>query len=62
MAEIKIDYRKCTGCGICASVCPVEMYEIANGKPKIKAKPESCVLCRACENTCPAEAITVEEI
>lgn len=61
MAEIKIDFSKCTGCGVCASICPVGVYDIIDGKSSL-VTPTECVVCRACENTCPEEAVTVEEI
>lgn len=60
MAEIKIDFSKCTGCGVCASICPVGVYEIMDEK-SVPANPDDCVVCRACENMCPEEAVTVEE-
>lgn len=60
-AEITVVLEKCTGCGVCANVCPVGVYEIKEGKSVAK-KPKDCVVCRACENTCPTEAITVEEV
>ncbi|MFH1788789.1 MAG: 4Fe-4S dicluster domain-containing protein [Candidatus Altiarchaeota archaeon] len=61
MAEIKIILEKCTGCGVCASICPVGVYEIKDGK-SVPVNAGECVVCRACENMCPEEAISVEEV
>lgn len=47
--------EKCTGCGICARICPVDNIKMTYGK-----KPEwqhKCEQCLACINWCPEEAI-----
>lgn len=46
--------EKCTGCAICASVCPVENIEMVEGKPRWK---HSCQQCMACLQWCPEESI-----
>jgi NAD-dependent dihydropyrimidine dehydrogenase PreA subunit len=55
-----IDYKKCTSCGTCVSVCPVQVFE-KKGKKVVVAKPDECIGCRACEAQCPAQAIVVED-
>jgi NAD-dependent dihydropyrimidine dehydrogenase PreA subunit len=45
----------CTGCGTCASVCPVEAINEADGKFAIDG--DTCVDCGACAGECPVEAI-----
>jgi len=45
---------KCTNCGICLKVCPVENIEIINKKPSWK---QHCEQCMACLHWCPNEAI-----
>lgn len=44
----------CTGCGTCASVCPVGNIDIADGKPVWR---HHCQTCYACYQWCPNEAI-----
>jgi len=44
----------CTGCGICARVCPAGNIEIVEGRP---AWQNHCENCLACVNWCPADAI-----
>jgi NAD-dependent dihydropyrimidine dehydrogenase PreA subunit len=55
-----VDKEKCTGCGTCKEVCPVNVFEIENGKSVVK-RPQDCIQCRACEASCPAKAIVVKE-
>lgn len=55
-----VDKEKCTGCGTCKDVCPVDVFEIEGGKAVVK-KPDECIQCRACEASCPAKAIVVKE-
>ena len=53
---ITIDYDKCTGSGECVIACPVEIFEVTDGKAIAKNVGE-CIECCACTNACPNEAI-----
>ena len=44
----------CTGCGICARVCPASNIELVEGRPVWRNRCENCI---ACFNWCPANAI-----
>jgi len=46
--------KKCTGCGICSSVCPVDNILMGSGKPEWQHRCENCL---ACINFCPENAI-----
>ena len=46
---------KCSGCGLCETLCPREVIERVNKKPTW-IKPE-CELCLACLHRCPVSAI-----
>ncbi len=46
--------EKCTGCGVCRKICPVENIELLGGKPQWMG---SCEQCMACIQWCPEEAI-----
>ena len=46
---------KCTGCGDCVKVCPVEAIKLKDGKAVIDAG--ECIECDACIDECPTEAI-----
>ena len=54
--KITIDYDKCTGASECVTACPVEIFEVKDGKAVCK-NVEECIECCACVNACPKEAI-----
>jgi len=53
---VKVDNRKCTGCGACVEVCPVNTIKIENEKAIIN---DECVECGVCVNECPNEALAL---
>ena len=55
-----VDEEKCIGCGECVDVCPVEVYEIQNGK-SVAVNAEECMGCESCVEVCEQDAITIEE-
>lgn len=46
--------QSCTGCGLCAKICPVGNIEMKDDRPVWDGK---CELCYGCINWCPATAI-----
>lgn len=51
------DSEKCTGCGQCATICPVEAVQISDGPPLIDT--QWCIGCGVCAGVCPAEAVVL---
>jgi len=60
--QIKVNQKKCTGCGICPQECPKggQIWSIDRKTNKAKASNlEFCHLCTICAAKCPTEAIQV---
>ncbi len=57
---VTVDVDKCVGCGECVDVCPVEVYELQDGKA-VAVHEEECLGCESCVEVCEADAITIEE-
>lgn len=51
--SIDVD-EKCTGCGTCLLVCPVNNIKIVNKKPEFQHR---CEICFACDEWCPTNSI-----
>ncbi len=54
--KITIEYNNCTGSGECVIACPVEIFEVKDGKAICNNIGE-CIECCACLNACPNNAI-----
>ena len=46
----------CTGCGLCAKMCPPQSLKIENSKPKFDLP--NCIRCYCCQEHCPNGAIS----
>ncbi|MCM8797761.1 MAG: 4Fe-4S binding protein [Candidatus Omnitrophica bacterium] len=57
---IKIDEKKCTGCGLCIPNCPEGALQIIDGKARL-ISDLFCDGLGACIGHCPQGAITIEE-
>jgi len=51
---VKIDSGKCTGCGACAEICPVDSITVGD---KATVDEDTCLDCGTCVDECPTEAI-----
>ncbi|MDG6228513.1 MAG: 4Fe-4S binding protein [Candidatus Thermoplasmatota archaeon] len=54
--KIVIDYEKCTGAGECVTACPVDIFELIEGKA-VANNVSECIECCACVSACPNDAI-----
>jgi heterodisulfide reductase subunit A len=56
-----VDKELCSGCKICASLCPYNAIEMEenNGKPVAKVLEALCKGCGVCGSSCPTKAITM---
>jgi NAD-dependent dihydropyrimidine dehydrogenase PreA subunit len=53
---VEIDLDLCIGAAECIDVCPVEVYDLVDGKVVAENIGE-CTDCLACEGVCPTNAI-----
>ncbi len=53
--QVIINQQKCTGCGVCAAICPYRIISMQDGIAKHSG--EICFLCDHCRAVCPQEAI-----
>jgi ferredoxin-type protein NapH len=49
------DDKKCTKCGICKRVCPMNNEEVYNEKTKKNVSSQNCINCFTCVEHCPEE-------
>jgi NAD-dependent dihydropyrimidine dehydrogenase PreA subunit len=59
VTTLKLYESKCNGCSMCIRVCPHDVFEISNGKAKIK-NIDFCMECGACAKNCEKQAIYVK--
>jgi formate hydrogenlyase subunit 6/NADH:ubiquinone oxidoreductase subunit I len=52
---------RCTGCGDCVTICPVDCLGMAGVRPWMP-RPGDCIACNACVIVCPADAIEMKPI
>ena len=56
VVTLTLDVQKCTGCGMCVSVCPHAVFVVENRKARIVDR-DACMECGACGLNCPEDAI-----
>jgi len=52
------DEEKCMHCGLCISICPVEVFRF-NEEKKVVAEAKHCIHCGVCVSVCPAKALSL---
>jgi NAD-dependent dihydropyrimidine dehydrogenase PreA subunit len=57
--SLQYDPKKCIGCGLCAVVCPHNVFSIEDRLASLNF-PEKCMECGACQKNCPTSAIQVD--
>ncbi len=60
VATLEYTKEKCTGCGMCATVCPHGVFHVTGGKAEIIDR-DKCMECGACMINCPEGALTVKQ-
>ena len=61
MIEVVL-HDTCSRCGVCAKVCPNDVFDFIPGKPPTIARQADCVTCFICEAFCQPNALYVTPI
>lgn len=64
MDSLICEYKKCTGCAACFSICPkscVTMYEDDEGFLRPKIDDSMCINCNRCKKVCPINKKTMDD-
>ena len=59
VVTLELDETKCTGCGMCLTVCPHEVFKM-NSKHVMIQNRDACMECGACSLNCPVNAVSVQ--
>jgi len=59
VVSLKLDEKKCVGCGMCLTVCPHAVFRLNEKHASIK-NLDFCMECGACAQNCIASAIYVK--
>ena len=64
MEKIKLNTKRCKGCYLCVSVCPVKALSPSGelgeqGYETVKVDEEKCITCGSCYRVCPDYAIEI---
>ena len=54
-----IDQEKCTVCGVCGEICPLDVIHMDGNEMDVRY-PDECWHCGACRQDCPTGAIAIE--
>lgn len=57
---VTVDTARCTGCGLCVGVCPVDALELVAGVVVVDAA--ACVDCGICADECPDKVISLPPV
>jgi formate hydrogenlyase subunit 6/NADH:ubiquinone oxidoreductase subunit I len=59
-----IDYDLCSNCGVCISVCPLQLKAVRRDNDRKETKPgydyRRCIRCYCCQELCPSGAIAIK--
>ena len=60
MEQVIINKEKCTGCGVCVTICPYRAIVLVDEKAEYIL--EDCFLCGQCQAACPADAVRLPKL
>jgi NAD-dependent dihydropyrimidine dehydrogenase PreA subunit len=56
--KVVIDYETCEATGVCAQVCPENVFEHEQGRTQV-VNPQACTNCWICVDNCVSAAIEI---
>jgi len=59
VVTLSLDKEKCTGCRMCATVCPRGVWAFEERKAVVRDR-DACIECGACARNCADSAISVQ--
>lgn len=59
VTTLTLDPSRCTGCGVCVTVCPHTVFRIEAKKAEILDR-DACMECGACAGNCKSGAVSVK--
>lgn len=58
--DIKVNWEKCTQCGVCVAICPTDALYVKDRKTmEVAFDSDKCIACELCIRPCPPRAIEV---
>ncbi len=57
--NVVIDFELCESSGVCADVCPEDVFEHENGRTRV-VQPQACTNCWICVDNCTSSAIEID--
>ena len=58
--DVRRDEDRCTHCGLCVGVCPVQALESDPVTAEVLFREEKCIACEMCVKVCPYRAMEVK--
>jgi polyferredoxin len=59
LLKIKSDKKKCTNCGACDRVCPMDIKISSYAADGKRVLSTECIICQTCVNSCPEGALNL---
>ena len=57
--SISIDYDLCESTGVCATICPDDVFLHENGRTEI-VNARACIFCWLCVESCTSGAVEID--
>ena len=61
MYLVAVNADTCTGCEECANNCPVNVFDMVDGK-SVATRADDCEGCQTCTSVCASGSVTLTEM